>query len=196
MKIRNLGKTGLRVTELCLGTMTFGNQSDRKTSFQILDKGDYKGLSEHMISEASESNYEHVSWLNRNISKDRLGGDELVIASKCFMPTGPGPNDMGMSRKHIISAIDKTLERLGTDYLDLFATSSSECIAAMISIHVFFSAIFSHVLMALIVVSSGVEFKISSLLRPKEIPILIRSSWCEGSLFPKPCISVIMFSIS
>ena len=41
------------------------------------DKGDYKGLSEHMISEASESNYEHVSWLNRNISKDRLGGDEL-----------------------------------------------------------------------------------------------------------------------
>ena len=41
------------------------------------DNGGYKGLSEHMISEATESNYEHVSWLNRNISKDRLGGDEL-----------------------------------------------------------------------------------------------------------------------
>ncbi len=45
--------------------------------YNSFDKGDYKGLSEHMISEASESNYEHVSWLNRNISKDKLGGEEL-----------------------------------------------------------------------------------------------------------------------
>ena len=123
MKIRNLGKTGLRVTELCLGTMTFGNQSDRKTSFQILDKAYEAGINfvdtadVYPLGKDFKDAGKTESIIGEWIKGKR---DELVIASKCFMPTGPGPNDMGMSRKHIISAIDKTLERLGTDYLDLY----------------------------------------------------------------------------
>lgn len=123
MKIRNLGKTGLRVTELCLGTMTFGNQSDRKTSFQILDKAYEAGINFIDTADAYPLGKDFKdAGKTESIIGEWIKGkrDELVIASKCFMPTGPGPNDMGMSRKHIISAIDKTLERLGTDYLDLY----------------------------------------------------------------------------
>ena len=123
MKIRNLGKTGLKVTELCMGTMTFGNQSDKKTSFQILDKAYNAGINFIDTADAYPRGKDFkYAGATESIIGEWIKGkrDDIVLASKCFMPTGPGPNDRGMSRKHIMSAIDRTLERLGTDYLDLY----------------------------------------------------------------------------
>ncbi|MEM0156421.1 MAG: aldo/keto reductase [Thermoplasmataceae archaeon] len=123
MKIRNLGRTGLKVTRLCLGTMTFGNQADKKTSFEILDKAFNAGINFIDTADAYPigKGYE-AAGVTESIIGEWIKGkrDDLVIASKCFMPTGPGPNDSGMSRKHIMNAIDKSLKRLGTDYLDLY----------------------------------------------------------------------------
>lgn len=123
MKIRNLGKTGLKVTELCLGTMTFGNQANKKTSFEILDKAFNAGVNFIDTADAYPlgKNYESAGTTESIIGEWMKGKrDDIVLASKCFMPTGNKPNDTGMSRKHIMSAIDKSLERLGTDYLDLY----------------------------------------------------------------------------
>lgn len=123
MKIRNLGKTGLKVTELCLGTMTFGNQADKKISFEILDKAYNAGINfidtadVYPIGRGYESAGRTESIIGEWLKGKR---DDIVLASKCFFPTGPGPNDSGMSRKHIMNAIDKSLERLGTDHLDLY----------------------------------------------------------------------------
>ena len=117
MEYRSLGSTGLRVSELCLGAMTFGRETEEKLSFQILDKfvssgGNFidtadvysQGLSESILGR----------WLkNQN-------RDDLVIATKVRFPMGKGPNDVGLSRKHILSGIDASLKRLGTDYIDLY----------------------------------------------------------------------------
>lgn len=123
MKTKNLGRTGLKVTELCLGTMTFGNQSDKKTSFQILDKAYESGINFIDTADAYPLGKDYqTAGLTESIIGEWLKGrrDDFVLASKCFAPTGPRPNDMGMSRKHIMRAIDMSLKRLGTDYLDLY----------------------------------------------------------------------------
>ena len=123
MKIRNLGRTGLKVTELCIGTMTFGNQANKKTSFEILDKAYSSGINFIDTADAYPlgKTYEFAGGTEAIVGEWMKGKrDEVVLATKCFMPTGSGPNDVGMSRKHIMSAIDKSLQRLGTDYIDLY----------------------------------------------------------------------------
>jgi aryl-alcohol dehydrogenase-like predicted oxidoreductase len=119
MNTRQLGRSGLRVSELCLGAMTFGREADEPTSLQMLDRyveaggnfidtadvyGPVPGVSEEILGR----------WL---ISRDR---HSLVLASKVRFPTGPGPNDFGLSRKHILDAVHASLRRLGTDYIDLY----------------------------------------------------------------------------
>lgn len=125
MEIRSLGKTGLKVTKLCLGTMTFGNQADKETSFAILQRAvdagvnfidtadvyplgggtDVAGATESIIG----------NWL-----KARGRRDDLVLASKCFGKMDNGANDQGLNRKHIMAAVEASLRRLQTDYLDLY----------------------------------------------------------------------------
>ncbi|TDF92970.1 aldo/keto reductase [Paenibacillus piri] len=124
MKNRSLGHTGLKVTNLCLGTMTFGNQADKKTSFEILDKSFDAGVNfidtadVYPIGRASYA----VAGATESIIGEWLEGkrDKVVLASKCFGAMGPGANDRGLSRKHIITAVEDSLRRLKTDYLDLY----------------------------------------------------------------------------
>lgn len=117
MNYRFMGKTGLRVTELCLGAMTFGREADEDTSFRILDRfveagGNFIDTADVYTRGASE---EIVGrWLK---GKSR---DSLVIATKVRFPMGEGPNEVGLSRKHILAGVEASLRRLGTDYIDLY----------------------------------------------------------------------------
>ena len=125
MKIKQLGRTGLRVSEICLGTMTFGNQADQATSFEIMDVADRAGVTFFDTADvyplggdigmvgATEEIVGH--WL-----KERGARERIVLATKCRGAMGSGPNDEGLSRKHIISACDASLRRLQTDYIDLY----------------------------------------------------------------------------
>jgi len=117
MEYRFLGKTGLKVSELCLGAMTFGRETTEETSFQMLDRfvavgGNFIDTADVYTRGASE---EIVGrWLR---DKRR---DDLVIATKVRFPMGEGPNDLGLSRKHILSGVEASLRRLGTEYIDLY----------------------------------------------------------------------------
>ena len=117
MENRYLGATGLKVSELCLGAMTFGRESDETTSRQIMDRfveagGNFIDTADVYSTGASE---EIVGrWL---AGKQR---DDLVVATKVRFPMGSGPNDAGLSRKHTMAGVDASLRRLGTDYIDLY----------------------------------------------------------------------------
>lgn len=119
MDYRKLGPSGTIVTSLCLGTMTFGAESDEATSFAIMD--DYVAAGGNFFDTAdvySTGVSEEIigRWL-----KDRPGmKDNLVIASKGRFPMGKGPNDIGLSRKHLSAALDNSLRRLGIEQLDLY----------------------------------------------------------------------------
>jgi aryl-alcohol dehydrogenase-like predicted oxidoreductase len=117
MEYRYLGRTGLKVSELCLGAMTFGRESTEEESYCMLDRfveagGNFidtadvysQGVSEEILSR----------WLQ---GKRR---DDFVIATKVRFPMGDGPNDRGLSRKHILAGVESSLRRLGTDYIDLY----------------------------------------------------------------------------
>jgi aryl-alcohol dehydrogenase-like predicted oxidoreductase len=125
MKTKQLGQTGLKVTEICLGTMTFGNQCDEKTSYDILDIADAAGV--NFIDTADVypigRNWEHAGATETIIGKwlkERNARERIVLATKCRGAMGPNPNDEGLSRKHIIKACEDSLRRLQTDYIDLY----------------------------------------------------------------------------
>jgi len=117
VEYRYLGATGLKVSELGLGAMTFGTRTDDQASMQILDKFTDAGGS--FIDTADiygEGRSEEV--LGRWLKTQRR--DDHVIATKVWGATGAQPNDRGLSRKHILEAVDASLRRLGTDYIDLY----------------------------------------------------------------------------
>ncbi|MDX5892496.1 aldo/keto reductase [Rubrobacter radiotolerans] len=119
MEYRRLGSTGLMVSELCLGTMTFGREADEETSKELLGLfveagGNFVDTAD--IYEAGLS--EEIT--GRAISLSGVPREELVLATKVRFPMGEGPNDLGLSRKHIISGCEASLRRLGTDYIDLY----------------------------------------------------------------------------
>ncbi|MFD5892969.1 aldo/keto reductase [Streptomyces sp. NPDC060366] len=118
MKQRTLGRTGLRVSELCLGTMTFV-KGDEAGAHRILDT----------FTEAGGTFLDTADAYGQGVSEEVLGGwlkgrdrDGLVVATKVALPMGGGPNDAGLSRKHIIASVEASLRRLGTDYIDLYQT--------------------------------------------------------------------------
>jgi len=124
VKYVNLGSTGLRVSRVCLGMMSFGNDSDRPW---VLDEN----AAEPIVRAAADGGvifYDTADVYSRGASEvatGRLLGkmfrrDDVVVATKVFNPMGPGENDGGLSRKHIMSGIDASLERLGMDYVDLY----------------------------------------------------------------------------
>lgn len=117
MQYRYLGKTGMKVSELCLGAMTFGREADEKQSFEMMDAfvaagGNFidtadvysQGISETIVGK----------WLKQQRRED------LVIATKGRFTMGDGPNDVGLSRKHILHAAEESLRRLDVDYIDLY----------------------------------------------------------------------------
>ncbi len=117
MDYRYLGKTGLKVSELCLGAMTFGREATEEVSHQILDR----------FAEAGGDFIDTADVYSRGVSEEILGRwlkgkprDDFVIATKVRFPMGEGPNDVGLSRKHILLGVEASLRRLDTDYIDLY----------------------------------------------------------------------------
>lgn len=118
MEYRFLGKTGLKVSELCLGAMTFGRETSEEDSFRILDT--FVEAGGNFIDTAnvySHGGSEEV--LGRWLSKSKKR-DDLVIATKVRFGMGPGPNDVGLGRKHILASVEASLKRLGASYIDLY----------------------------------------------------------------------------
>lgn len=123
MEYRKLGNTGLKVTSLCLGTMTFGNQADEITSHAILDKAFDAGVTFVDTADVYPlgSTWEQLGRTEEIIGRWLEGKrDRVVLATKVHGAMGPGANDKGLSRKHIFQAVDASLRRLRTDYIDLY----------------------------------------------------------------------------
>ena len=124
MEYVRLGKTGLKVSRLCLGCMTYGSKSWRPW---ILEEEEsrpfFKAAIEGGINFFDTANVYSIGQsevVTGKLLKEFASRDEVVIATKIHMPMGTGPNDKGLSRKHIMSSIDASLKRLGVDYVDLF----------------------------------------------------------------------------
>jgi aryl-alcohol dehydrogenase-like predicted oxidoreductase len=124
MEYTNLGMSGLRVSRLCLGMMGFANQTDREwvigeDAAEPLVRAAVEGGVTFFDTADAYSNGGSEVATGRLLPKF-LSRDEMVVASKVFMPTGPGENGWGLSRKHIFSSIDASLQRLQMDYVDLY----------------------------------------------------------------------------
>jgi aryl-alcohol dehydrogenase-like predicted oxidoreductase len=117
------GRTGLQVSRLCLGTMTFGLQCAERTSHAILDAAAEQGIT---FLDTADT-YPSGSTLEAKGRTEEIVGrwlrgkrDKFVLATKCGGTVGPAPWQQGTSRKHVLAAIDASLMRLGTDYVDLY----------------------------------------------------------------------------
>src|SRR3954451_6009765 len=121
----NLGRTGLKVSRLCLGTMTYGSSQWREW---VLDEEQ----SRPFIRQALEAGINYFDTadmysvgkseevLGRALKDFAPGRERVVVATKVYMPMSDDPNDKGLSRKHIMHSIDNSLRRLGMDYVDLY----------------------------------------------------------------------------
>jgi len=115
MEYRTLGRNGIRVSPLCLGTMTFGGATDEPTSLRIAHKAFHQGI--NFIDTADrycEGRSEQI--VGKIVDGKR---DQWVLATKLGNPQGDGPNARGASRKHIPRAVEASLRRLRTDYIDI-----------------------------------------------------------------------------
>jgi aryl-alcohol dehydrogenase (NADP+) len=118
-----LGRTGLNVSEICLGTMTFGLQTERGEAFAIMDTAEELGIDFLDVADVYPlGGTLETAGRTEEIVGDWLGGkrDRFVLATKVFGRTGPGSNDGGNSRRHVIAACEASLRRLKTDYVDLY----------------------------------------------------------------------------
>ena len=121
MRSVKLGRTGLKVTPLCLGTMTFGRQADEPTAHAIMDRALDGGITFFDTADVYPQGVDEVgrteeiigTWLPRH-------RHAIVLATKCSGRMGPGPNDAGTSRRHIFDAVHASLRRLRTDFVDLY----------------------------------------------------------------------------
>ncbi|MFZ4584408.1 MAG: aldo/keto reductase [Acidimicrobiia bacterium] len=122
MELRMFGRTGVRVSELCLGTMTFGNEADEAASRAMIDR----------FLDAGGNFIDTADVYNGGVSEEIVGRaiavrrDQVVLATKVRFPSNretgaaPGPNDVGSSRRHIRQGVEASLRRLGTDWIDLY----------------------------------------------------------------------------
>lgn len=126
MEYRKLGRSGLRVSELCMGTMQFGWTADEPTAHRILDKAFAAGL--NFIDTADV----YSRWVEGNpggVAEQIVGNwlaggsvrrEDVVLATKVRGRMGEGPNDEGLTRQHILASVQASLRRLHTDYIDLY----------------------------------------------------------------------------
>jgi len=116
MQYTTLGRTGVDVSRLCFGAMSFGGDADEEMSAKMF----------HRCRDAGINFFDTANIYSGGRSEEILGRlirncrDELVISSKVCMPTGEGPNTRGLSRRHIMLAVEASLGRLGTDRLDIY----------------------------------------------------------------------------
>jgi 1-deoxyxylulose-5-phosphate synthase len=125
MEYQRLGMTGMKVSRICLGMMSYGNRTQRAWH---LDEGDAEPIVRRAV-EAGVTFFDTADGYDLGASEEVTGSllarlfprrDDYVLATKVFFPMGDGPNDGGLSRKHILQAIDASLRRLGTDHIDLY----------------------------------------------------------------------------
>lgn len=116
MQYRRMGRSGLKVSEICLGTMTFGRGADEAESGRMVAAAMDAGV--NFFDTADGYNNGTAEEMLGTILKDRRRG--AVIATKFFNPMGGGPNDSGMSRLHIKHAVEDSLRRMKTDYVDVY----------------------------------------------------------------------------
>jgi aryl-alcohol dehydrogenase (NADP+) len=164
MQYRKMGRTGLKVSALCLGTMTMGKQVDEPTSIRIIERAldlgvnfidtadlYVNGVTEQIVAKAVRGKRDavviaskggHIRKLAAKYGEYQDLGPIDLARPKHFRPweagEGTGPNDMGLSRKHLMQALEGSLKRLGTDYLDIYyahmpdyATPLDETLRAM-----------------------------------------------------------------
>lgn len=130
MEVRQLGRTGLKVTQICLGTMAFGRWIDEPASARLLDEALDGGINfldtADVYGRGMDTGDQGQYGESEEILGRLLGGrrQSVVLATKVRAPVGPGPNDQGLSRKHIMDAVDRSLRRLQTDYIDLYQSHS------------------------------------------------------------------------
>lgn len=123
MKRRLLGRSGIEVSEVCLGTMTFGYQSDEAASVAILDRAAAAGVD---FIDTADCYPVPLTLETAGRTEEILGRwlrgkrDRFVVATKCFFPMGPGPDDRGSGRRHVLQAAEASLRRLQTDVIDLY----------------------------------------------------------------------------
>ncbi len=124
MEYTNLGTTGLKVSRICMGCMSFGTPEWREW---VLDEEASRPIIRGAL-EAGINFFDTANMYSRGVSEEVTGRaladfarrEDVVIASKVFFPMGEGPNDRGLSRKHIMDQAHASLRRLGTDYIDLY----------------------------------------------------------------------------
>jgi len=126
MEYVRLGRTGLKVSKICLGTMTYGSKAWREW---VLEEEESRPYIQRAL-EAGINFFDTADVYSLGVSEEIVGRalrdfakrDDVVLATKVFNSMGQGPNDQGLSRKHILQACDASLRRLGTDYIDLYQT--------------------------------------------------------------------------
>ncbi|CAA9474285.1 MAG: hypothetical protein AVDCRST_MAG12-1027, partial [uncultured Rubrobacteraceae bacterium] len=116
VEYRRLGDTGLMVSELCLGCMTFGREADEEASRGLVAR--FLEAGGNFVDTADV----YTNGVSEEITGRALKGvrDEVVLATKVRFPMGDGPNDVGLSRKHVVQGCEDSLRRLGTDFIDLY----------------------------------------------------------------------------
>nr|WP_070959874.1 aldo/keto reductase [Hyphomonas sp. Mor2] len=134
MKYRNLGRSALKVSELCLGTMNFGPRTPEADAFRILDEATAAGV--NFIDTANQyGGHKGVGTtetiLGRWLQQHRDQRDKLVIATKVYEPMSEDVNDRGLSARHIIQACEASLKRLNIDHIDLYQMHHFDRAAAM-----------------------------------------------------------------
>jgi aryl-alcohol dehydrogenase-like predicted oxidoreductase len=126
MNYRSLGKSGLKVSELCLGTMQFGWTADEAAAHQILDRAFEAGLNfidtADVYSRWVEGNPGGVAerMVGNWLAKGTVRRQDVILATKVRGRMGDGPNDEGLTRHHILASAEDSLRRLQTDYIDLY----------------------------------------------------------------------------
>lgn len=126
MEYRKLGRTGLKVSPICLGTMQFGWTADEVTAYEVLDTAVADGCNfidtADVYSRWVEGNDGGVSEqiIGRWLQTTSVPRDQIIVATKVRGIMGSGPNDQGLSRHHILHAVEASLRRLQTDYIDLY----------------------------------------------------------------------------
>ena len=120
-----LGTSGMKVSRVCLGMMSYGDPAVRKWALD-------EGASEPIVRRAVDAGvtfFDTADAYSLGVSEEITGRllsklfahrDDYVLATKVYNPMGSGPNDRGLSRKHVLAGIDASLRRLGTDYVDLY----------------------------------------------------------------------------
>ncbi len=120
MEYRTLGRTGLKISAIGLGTWLLPENDREKTTSAMIDRAIELGC--NFIDTADSYHQGESEVIVGKALHNRR--DDIVLATKCWNPTGPGPNDRGLSRKHIMQACEASLKRLQTDYIDLYQAHS------------------------------------------------------------------------